>query len=151
MKHPTEDHSLFDIDLIDELVEEHFQLDTDNDDISNFAGDTDIFDCLGIIIDDADYDESWEVHNLFDSEDDITDLVDLSQEAELLDLLDQEEKFLHVLKQHKKNFNGGGGPSHKATVTKLLVTGIIYPISNSQWVGPVQVVPKMSGMTIMKN
>ncbi|RDX96715.1 hypothetical protein CR513_20586, partial [Mucuna pruriens] len=33
---------------------------------------------------------------------------------------------------------------------KLLAAGIIYPISDSQWVSPVQVVPKKSGMTIMK-
>ncbi|RDX78780.1 Retrovirus-related Pol polyprotein, partial [Mucuna pruriens] len=39
----------------------------------------------------------------------------------------------------------------KKEVTKLLVAGIIYPISDSQWVSPVQVVPKKFGMTIMKN
>jgi len=30
-------------------------------------------------------------------------------------------------------------------VTKLLQVGIIYPISDSQWVSPVQVVPKKIG------
>ncbi|RDY01900.1 hypothetical protein CR513_14725, partial [Mucuna pruriens] len=40
MKHPTEDHSLFSIDMIDELVEDCFQLDTGGEDISNFAGNT---------------------------------------------------------------------------------------------------------------
>ncbi|RDX94809.1 Retrovirus-related Pol polyprotein, partial [Mucuna pruriens] len=35
----------------------------------------------------------------------------------------------------------------KKEVTKLLVVGIIYPISDSQWVSPMQVVPKKSGMT----
>ncbi|RDY11452.1 hypothetical protein CR513_03900, partial [Mucuna pruriens] len=39
----------------------------------------------------------------------------------------------------------------KKEVTKLLTTRIIYPISDSQWVSPVQVVPKKSGMTVMKN
>ncbi|RDY06121.1 Retrovirus-related Pol polyprotein, partial [Mucuna pruriens] len=39
----------------------------------------------------------------------------------------------------------------KKEVTKLLVVGIIYPISDSQWVSPLQVVPKKSGMTVMKN
>ncbi|RDX73950.1 hypothetical protein CR513_46363, partial [Mucuna pruriens] len=39
----------------------------------------------------------------------------------------------------------------KKEVTKLLATGIIYPISDSQWVSPVQVVPKKSRMTVMKN
>ncbi|RDY09474.1 hypothetical protein CR513_06157, partial [Mucuna pruriens] len=39
----------------------------------------------------------------------------------------------------------------KKEVTKLLATGIIYPISDNQWVSPVQVVPKKSGMTVTKN
>ncbi|RDY00100.1 Retrovirus-related Pol polyprotein from transposon 17.6, partial [Mucuna pruriens] len=39
----------------------------------------------------------------------------------------------------------------KKEVTKLLVAGIIYHISDSQWVSPVQVVPKKSGMTVIKN
>ncbi|RDY03016.1 hypothetical protein CR513_13451, partial [Mucuna pruriens] len=39
----------------------------------------------------------------------------------------------------------------KKEVTKLLAAGIIYPISDSSWVSPVQVVPKKSGMTVMKN
>ena len=36
-------------------------------------------------------------------------------------------------------------------VVKLLEVGIIYPISDSQWVSPVQVVPKKGGMTVIKN
>ncbi|RDY10714.1 Retrovirus-related Pol polyprotein from transposon 17.6, partial [Mucuna pruriens] len=39
----------------------------------------------------------------------------------------------------------------KKEVTKLLVVGIIYPISDSQWVSPVQVVPKKFGITVTKN
>ncbi|RDX75716.1 Retrovirus-related Pol polyprotein, partial [Mucuna pruriens] len=39
----------------------------------------------------------------------------------------------------------------KKEVTKLLTIGIIYPILDSQWVSPVQVVPKKSGMTVKKN
>ncbi|RDX71217.1 hypothetical protein CR513_49454, partial [Mucuna pruriens] len=39
----------------------------------------------------------------------------------------------------------------KQEVTKLLAVGIIYPISDSQWVSPMQVVPKKSGMTMVKN
>ena len=34
---------------------------------------------------------------------------------------------------------------------KLLQAGIIYPISDSPWVSPTQVVPKKSGITMMKN
>jgi len=39
----------------------------------------------------------------------------------------------------------------KKEVTKLLSAGIIYPISDSEWVSPVQVVPKKSGITVIKN
>ncbi|RDY05962.1 hypothetical protein CR513_10126, partial [Mucuna pruriens] len=89
MKHPTEDHSLFDINLIDELVEECLQLDNNGEDISDFAGDTVSFDCLGSIIEEVDYNELQEVHNLSDSEDNNIGLADLSQESKLLELLDQ--------------------------------------------------------------
>ena len=34
---------------------------------------------------------------------------------------------------------------------KLLQAGIIYPISDSQWVSPIHVVPKKTGLTIVKN
>ncbi|RDX85228.1 hypothetical protein CR513_33614, partial [Mucuna pruriens] len=231
MKHPIEDHSLFGIDLIYELVEEFFQLDIDSEDISNFARDTKILDCLGSIIDEADHDESREVHTFSDFEDNNTDLANLRQEVELLKLYDQltnntssslplptelktlpihlkyayldmeqqfpviitnnlhreqEDKLLHILRQHKKaigwklsNFPGINPSIYmhrilmeeeawairqqqrrlnptilnmvKKEVTKLLVAGIIYPISDSHWVNPVQVVPKKSGMTVMKN
>jgi hypothetical protein len=36
-------------------------------------------------------------------------------------------------------------------VIKLLDNGIIYPISNSKWVSPTQVVPKKSGITMITN
>jgi hypothetical protein len=39
----------------------------------------------------------------------------------------------------------------KKEVLKLLKAGVIYPISESEWVSPVQVVPKKSGMTIIRN
>ncbi|RDX70068.1 Retrovirus-related Pol polyprotein from transposon 17.6, partial [Mucuna pruriens] len=39
----------------------------------------------------------------------------------------------------------------KKEVTKLLVVGIIYPISDSEWMSLVQVVPKKSRMTVTKN
>ncbi|RDX75908.1 hypothetical protein CR513_44161, partial [Mucuna pruriens] len=73
MKHPTEDHSLFGIDLIDELVEEYFQLDSHR----------------SISEEEADYAESGEVHNLSDSKDNKNDIADLDLEAKLLEVLDQ--------------------------------------------------------------
>ena len=36
-------------------------------------------------------------------------------------------------------------------VTKLLDNGIIYSISDSNWVSPVQVVPKKGGLTVVRN
>ena len=33
----------------------------------------------------------------------------------------------------------------------MLDAGIIYPISDSEWVSPVQVVPKKSGITVVEN
>ena len=39
----------------------------------------------------------------------------------------------------------------KEEVLKLLAVGIIYPISDSKWVSPTQVVPKKSGLTVIKN
>nr|CAN74665.1 hypothetical protein VITISV_043029 [Vitis vinifera] len=39
----------------------------------------------------------------------------------------------------------------QAEVLKLLQEGIIYPISNSPWVSPTQVVPKKSGITVVQN
>jgi hypothetical protein len=39
----------------------------------------------------------------------------------------------------------------KKEVLKLLKAGVIYPVSDSDWVSPVQVVPKKGGMTVMCN
>ncbi|KAJ4930451.1 hypothetical protein NE237_000117 [Protea cynaroides] len=39
----------------------------------------------------------------------------------------------------------------KKEILKLLDVGIIYPISDSKWVSPVQVVPKNTGITVVKN
>ncbi|CAN6723532.1 unnamed protein product [Malus baccata var. baccata] len=39
----------------------------------------------------------------------------------------------------------------KKEVIKLLDCGVIYPISDSRWVSPVQFVPKKSGVTVVKN
>ena len=39
----------------------------------------------------------------------------------------------------------------KKEVLKLLHAGIIYPVQDSEWVSPVQVVPKKGGMTVVQN
>jgi hypothetical protein len=37
----------------------------------------------------------------------------------------------------------------KKEVLKLLKAGVIYPVSDSLWARPVQVVPKKGGMTVI--
>ena len=39
----------------------------------------------------------------------------------------------------------------KKEILKLLEVGVIYPILDSNWVSPVQVVPKKTGITIVKS
>ena len=39
----------------------------------------------------------------------------------------------------------------QSKIMKLLVNGIIYLISDSEWVSPVHMVPKKSSFTVMKN
>ena len=39
----------------------------------------------------------------------------------------------------------------KGEVIKLLDAGIIYPISDSRWVSPIHVVPKKSGITVVRD
>ncbi|RDX65078.1 hypothetical protein CR513_56296, partial [Mucuna pruriens] len=47
MRHPTEDHSLFRIDLLDEIVEEYLQLNSSSEDIGKFAENADESSYLG--------------------------------------------------------------------------------------------------------
>ncbi|RDX69249.1 hypothetical protein CR513_51658, partial [Mucuna pruriens] len=248
MKHPVEDTSLFGINLINELVEEHMQEDTSSTEFFQVAGNTDILDCLGYVFEEPDYDEPWEVH---DAKVTIS-LSHLDHDSKSIDLFDQAEikaeiesanqheeqseakimpttqvpdsnqvgqtvsgptcdvsplkppielnplpdhlKYTYlgdrqqfpVLKQHKKaigwklsdlprinpsicmhrimieeearhvrkqqrRLNPTILDLVKKEMTKLLAAGIIYPISDSNWVSPVKVVPKKFGMTMMKN
>ena len=39
----------------------------------------------------------------------------------------------------------------KKEFSKLLHAGIIYPVPHSEWVSPIQVVPKKGGMIVVKN
>ena len=39
----------------------------------------------------------------------------------------------------------------KKEILKLLHAGIIYSVQDSEWVSPVQVVPKKGGMTVVQN
>jgi hypothetical protein len=39
----------------------------------------------------------------------------------------------------------------KKEVLKFLKAGVIYPVSDSEWVSLVKVVPKKGGMTVIRN
>ncbi|RDX98405.1 hypothetical protein CR513_18684, partial [Mucuna pruriens] len=77
MKHPMEDTSLFGIDLIDELVEEHMQANTSSTKFFQFARNIDIRDCLGS-----------EVHDTKVT----TILAHLDHDSKSIDLFDQVHK-----------------------------------------------------------
>ena len=55
------------------------------------------------------------------------------------------------VKQPQRRLNPHMKEVVRAEVLKLLQIGIIYPISDSPWVSPTQVVPKKSGVTIVQN
>jgi hypothetical protein len=53
--------------------------------------------------------------------------------------------------EHQRRLNNVMREVVKKELLKLIKAGVIYPISNSEWVSPVQVVPKKGGMTIIRN
>ena len=100
----------------------------------------------------------------------------LSQEAQLLDVLRAHKKALgwtiaditgispslctHHLymeenakpsREFQRRLNPALKDVVKAEILKLLDAGIIYPIADSKWVSPIQVVPKKSGTTVVRN
>ena len=54
-------------------------------------------------------------------------------------------------REHQRRINPIMSDVVKREVLKLLDAGIIYQISDSQWVSPVHVVPKKGGVTVMQN
>ena len=54
-------------------------------------------------------------------------------------------------RQPQRRLNDAMRDVVKKEVLKLLHVGIIYPIQDSDWVSPVQVVPKKRGMTVFQN
>ncbi|RDY10316.1 hypothetical protein CR513_05184, partial [Mucuna pruriens] len=84
--HPTEDHFLFSIDVIEELVEEYCQASSSSGDMEALAGSTNENSCLGVAVDKIDPKEVQDPPN---SEDKHSDVADLDFEVELFELLDQ--------------------------------------------------------------
>src|SRR5262249_13346463 len=63
-------------------------------------------------------------------------------------LLEDDSK---LTSEHQRRLNPNMKEVVKKEVLKLLNAGIIYPISDSEWVSPVQVVPKKEGVTEVTN
>jgi hypothetical protein len=55
------------------------------------------------------------------------------------------------LREPQRRLNPAMQEVLRAEVIKLLDAGIIYPISDSKWVSPIHVVPKWTGLTVVKN
>jgi hypothetical protein len=62
--------------------------------------------------------------------------------------MDQDDK---PIREHQQRLNNAMREVVKKEVLKLLKAGVIYPISNSEWLSPVQVVPKKGGMIVVRN
>ncbi|RVW88710.1 Retrovirus-related Pol polyprotein from transposon 17.6 [Vitis vinifera] len=71
------------------------------------------------------------------------------QENCLMEVLRGEEA--KPIRQFQRRLNPHLQEVVRAEVLKLLQAGIIYPISDSPWVSPTQVVPKKSGITVIQN
>ena len=56
-----------------------------------------------------------------------------------------------LIRQPQRRLNPHMQEVVRAEVLKLLQAGIIYPILDSPWVSPTQVVPKKSGITVVQN
>ena len=106
----------------------------------------------------------------------ISSKLDASQEQQLIDMLREHKSALGwtiadikgispLICSHQINLEDNAIPRRdpqrrlnptmkevvKNEVLKLLDAGIIYPIADSKWVSPTQVVPKKSGVTVVEN
>jgi hypothetical protein len=53
--------------------------------------------------------------------------------------------------EHQQRLNNAMREVVKKEVLKLFKARVIYPVSDSEWVSPVQVVPKKGGMIVIRN
>jgi hypothetical protein len=62
--------------------------------------------------------------------------------------MDQDNK---PIWEHQRRLNNAMREVVKKEVLKLLKASVIYPVSDSEWICPVQVVPKKGGITVIFN
>jgi hypothetical protein len=56
-----------------------------------------------------------------------------------------------IVRKHQRRLNNAMREVVKKEVLKLLKAGVINPVSDTEWVSLVQVVPKKGGMTVIHN
>jgi hypothetical protein len=56
-----------------------------------------------------------------------------------------------LVRKHQRRLNNAMREVVKKEVLKLLKAGVINPVSDTEWVSLVQVVPKKGGMTVIHN
>ncbi|RDY03205.1 hypothetical protein CR513_13229, partial [Mucuna pruriens] len=78
LKHPTEDHSIFSIDTIDGLVEEHMQMSTGSANLFEFVEISNILNCFYTVEAIANSNSLSHTLNFSNSEDYISDVIDCS-------------------------------------------------------------------------
>ncbi|XP_075494038.1 uncharacterized protein LOC142531695 [Primulina tabacum] len=82
---------------------------------------------------------------------------EVKEQLVALEVLHKEKKTdvlieeLNVKEKIERRLNPAMKEVVKNEVLKLLNAGVIYAISDSNWVSPVQVVPKKGGITVVKN
>jgi hypothetical protein len=62
--------------------------------------------------------------------------------------MDQDNK---PVREHQRRLNNTLREVVKNEVLKLLKAGVIFPVFDSEWVSPVQLVPKKGGVTVICN
>ncbi|RDX65188.1 hypothetical protein CR513_56170, partial [Mucuna pruriens] len=87
MKHPTKDHLLFSIDIMDGLVEEYMQIGTDSADFYNFVEIPNVIDCFNFVEDLSNSVNMFNLYDLPDFEDNIVDLADMVNIFEFSELI----------------------------------------------------------------
>ncbi|XP_027364478.1 uncharacterized protein LOC113871585, partial [Abrus precatorius] len=168
MKHPLEEHSVFQIDLLDDLIDDQC---SDAKSLPSVEQSPTLE--LKPLPEHLKYvylEENEKLPVI------ISTKLNINQEEELLEVIRRHKKAIGwtladipgispSLCMHRILLEEGAKPVRqpqrrvnpiildvvKKEVTKLLQAGIIYPISDSTWVSPVQVVPKKSGLTVVKN
>ncbi|RDX74881.1 hypothetical protein CR513_45315, partial [Mucuna pruriens] len=77
LKHPAENHSIFNIDTIDELVEEHMRMGMGSAKLSNFVEISNIINCFYTVEAISNSDSLSYIQNFSHFEDDFADLADV--------------------------------------------------------------------------